>query len=246
MRRAAEKELRLKVAAYASKAWTRALGMIGVALLAVLAGCASVPPPIVPEDPAPIERLAQSESPLDRPYRVVFRWSFQEPGARMNGQGVARIEPPFRARLDLFASNGERIATAALLDDELRIPPGMDGIPLPPVAMLWGALGVFRPGPGLYGVTASRSGSDRAELRYLAREGGDLRVRIRGGRMESMERILADGGRQELRLTLSSGAERFPSDALFRDLVAVRELRITMESVEAVESYPLDVWDPRG
>jgi hypothetical protein len=223
------------------------MALVTMALVsAALSGCASRAAPVRPaEDPAPIVRGVESEIPLDRPYRIVFRWSFQEPGARMSGQGVARVEPPFRARLDLFASNGERVATAALLDHELRIPSGMDGVPLPPPAMLWGALGIFRPGPGLFGLTAERTSADRAELRYRVGDGGDLRFRLRGNRVEFIERNTPDGGREELRLTLSAGAERFPSDALFRDLRAVRELRITLETVEAVESYPLDVWDPR-
>jgi hypothetical protein len=221
--------------------------LLAASWLAVLGltGCATAAAPLPPEDPAPIQRMAESGTALDRPYRIVFRWSYQEAGTRVAGQGVARIEPPFKARLDLFASNGERLAAAALMDDELRLAPGLDGITLPPVPMLWGALGVFRPGPGLYGVTATRSANDRAELRYLVREGGELRVRVRDGRMEFMERITASGARQELRLTLSAGGERFPSDAIYRDLSAVQELRITMETVEAVEAYPLNVWDPR-
>jgi hypothetical protein len=194
-------------------------------------------------DAGAVEREAQQASALDRPYRLVFAWEFQEPGVRVRGQGVARVEPPFRARLDLFAANGERLGAAALVGDELRVPPGM-AVVVPPSPMLWGALGVFRPGPGLYGAEAQRPAQDRSSLRYRSAEGGVLQVDLHARRIERMERRLDSGVSEDLRVRFGPGDERFPRDATYRDLAAVRELRLTVESVEPVESFPPHIWTP--
>lgn len=217
-----------------------------LALLALAGGCASAPPPAAaPVDAGAVQREAEAASRLDRPYRLVFRWEVQEPGMRVQGRGVARVEPPYRARLDLFNANGDRLAAAALVDDRLDVPPGMQ-VTVPPAPMLWGALGVFRPGPGLYAASATRPETGRSTLRYLSTEGGELNVSLSGGRIERMERSTDEGIREELRVRFGEAGERFPRESTYRDLAAVRELRITMESVEHVESYPPEVWTPGG
>jgi hypothetical protein len=219
------------------------------ALLLVLAGgagCASAPPPAAPPvDPGAVQEEATSASALDHPYRIVFQWELTEPGVRLRGQGVARVEPPYRARLDLFSAGGDRLAAAALVGDELRVPAGMV-VEVPPAPMLWGALGVFRPGPGVYGASATRPSAGRSTLRYLSSEGGELQVSFRDRRIELMERIPDQGGREELRVRFGGADERFPRDAVYRNHGAVRELRITMESVEHVETFPSETWNPGG
>lgn len=217
-----------------------------LALLAVAAGCASAPASApAPVDAGAVQREAEAASRLDRPYRLVFRWEVQEPGMRVQGRGVARVEPPYRARLDLFNANGDRLAAATLMDDRLEVPPGM-AVTVPPAPMLWGALGVFRPGPDVYAASATRPGTGRSTLRYLSTEGGELNVSLIGGRIERMERTTEQGVREELRVRFGDADERFPRESIYRDLAAVRELRITMESVEHVESYPPEVWIPGG
>ncbi len=221
----------------------RALSGFGAGVI-LLAGCASAPPPPPPVvDAGAVEREAQAASTLDRPYRLVFDWEFQEPGVRVRGRGVARVEPPFRARLDLFASNGERIGAAALVDDDLRVPQGM-AVVIPPSPMLWGALGVFRPGRGLYGPEAQRPAQDRSSIRYRSADGGTLQLSMQARRIERIERRLEDRVSEELRVRFGPGDERFPRDATYRDLGAVRELRITFASVEPVESHPPHIWTP--
>ena len=39
---------------------------------------------------------------------------------------------------------------------------------------------------------------------------------------------------------------RYPEGATYRNLGAFRELKLTRESVETVESYPPDIWFPIG
>jgi hypothetical protein len=78
----------------------RGVPVLSLVALALYAGCAGVSrPPGVPIPPSEGARLlprwsrARSEWPAE--YR--FDWSFEEQGARMNGRGVARAEPPTTA-----------------------------------------------------------------------------------------------------------------------------------------------------
>jgi hypothetical protein len=230
-----------------SRRFPRTPGFLLPLLLLLAAGCASAPPPAgAPAvDADAVQRDAEQRSLLDYPYRLVFEWEFQEPGVRVRGRGVARVEPPYRARLDLFGPNGDRIAAASLVNDRLEVPVGL-ATAIPPAPMLWGALGIFRPGPGLYGASATRSASGHSELRFRVDEGGELRVALSGGRIDRIDRTRESGAREELRVRFGASDERFPRESIYRDVGAVRELRITMESVEQVESYPPDVWNPGG
>jgi len=216
-----------------------------VAAFGVTSACASSEPveDARPMDAGQLAQNAQRASALDVPYRLVFAWSLNEPGMRLQGQGVARVEPPYRARLDLFARNGERITSAALVDGDLRVPEGMPGF-LPQSTFFWGSLGVFRPhrSMGLAGGSWRRDGL--AELRYLPTESSELLVRLAGSRVQEMVRRSNGRAVEELRLDMVDG-ERFPREATYRDLSQTRELRLTLESVEHVESYPSDTWTPR-
>lgn len=224
----------------ASRVWP-----LHAAAMLVLAGCATAEPvaeEVRPIDAGQLAASAERASALDAPYRVVFTWSLNEPGMRLQGQGVARVEPPYRARLDLFNGNGERITAAALVDGDVRIPADLPSI-LPESTLMWATLGVFRParGMGLAGGSWQEDGA--AELRYLPDGGSELLVRLESSRIRDIE--VRSGGRavEDLRLTLGNG-ERFPRQATYRDLRNTRELRMTLESVEHVESYPTHIWDP--
>ncbi|TVP53724.1 MAG: hypothetical protein EA351_14650 [Gemmatimonadales bacterium] len=210
---------------------------------ALLSACASAPaeeaPPV---DAGQLGQQAEQASVLDGSYRLVFQWTLNEPGVRISGRGVARVEGPYRARLDLFTSNGERIAAAALVGDDLRIPAGMPNI-IPMSSMLWASLGVFRPGPGMAPAGATLDGPERSQIRYRVAGGGELRADLLRRKLEHMEMRGADGVRQEVRLSLPAG-ERFPREAVYRHHGDVRELRMTLEQVEHVETYPSDVWNP--
>ena len=222
-----------------------AVGRACIGLFAGLAAasCASSPPPAAqpPLDAGQLAGAAAASSSLDAPYRLVFEWTLNEPGTRLRGRGVARVEPPYRARLDLFLANGERVAAAAIVDDDYRV--AADGrAELPPAAMLWGTLGVFRPGS----LSALRGGrwesSGLAELRYQNVAGGELVYRLAGNRIERMEVLRGERASEEVRLIRVDG-ERFPREATYRHLDEVRELRIQLETVEHVETYPSDIWD---
>jgi hypothetical protein len=221
----------------------RCLSVPFLIVLLGFAGCASTPPQAEqpPLDAGQLASSASASSALDVPYRIVFDWSLNEPGTRLRGRGVARVEPPYRARLDLFLSNGERVAAASVVGDDYRV--AADGrTELPPPALLWGSLGVFRPGDlsQLRGGRWTSSGA--AELRYQHLGGGELLYRLQGSAIDQMEVLRSGRTSEDLRL-VRVGGERFPREATYRDLEEVRELRIILESVEHVETYPSDIWN---
>ena len=222
--------------------WLARVGRIGVVLL--VSGCASAPPQPTtpPPDANQIALAATRVSELDAPYRLFFEWSVVEPGTRLNGRGVARIEPPYLARLDLFTSNGERIAAAALDGGTLRVAQDIQ-TEMPPPALFWGTLGVFRPGFGVGLTGGSRFPNGDVELRYQGADGTELLYRLRSNRIERIDVRRGGRAREEVALARADG-ERFPRRATYRHLDEVRELSITLETVEHAESYPTDIWDP--
>jgi hypothetical protein len=218
--------------------------LAGLAAAFLLLGCGAreAATPIAPADARDEAREVAEVSALDGAYTLFFDWSASEPGLRVRGQGVARVEPPFRARLDLFTSRGERIAVAALVEDDLRVPAGTPDI-LPPGALLWGALGVFRPGSEAGLDTGARRGNEATELRYRLPGDEELLYLIRDFRVHGMEVRSRGRTLEELRL-VREGDDRFPREAVYRDLVRVRELRITLERVENASSFSSDIWSP--
>jgi len=220
-------------------------GLLLTLTLLTLGGCAPSGPveEARPLDAGQLAMQAERSSALDSPYRIVFEWSVVEPGMRVQGRGVARVEPPYRARLDLFSRGGERITAAALVDGELRIPEGLPEL-LPQPTMFWGSLGVFRPdrGMGLAGGRWQRDGL--AELRYRPGADSELLVLLNRNRVQEMVRRSNGRALEDLRLEMVEG-ERFPRQATYRDHVRTRELRMRLETVEHVESYPSDIWEPR-
>ena len=210
-----------------------------------LASCASPPLPVVIAPPIDGEQVAlrlEASSRLKEPARILFSWSISERDARFSGRGVARIEPPFKARLDLFFGNGETIARAALVNDDLRLPPGTPAGIIPPAELLWGALGIFRPGPGTSLVGTDDLGDGRVRLRYSRPDGLEVRYTVRRNRVELVERLRQ--GQPVEQVAVEGGtANPYPSQATYRNLPAFRELKLSRDSVESVEAYPPDLWE---
>ena len=221
--------------------------LLVAAACAVLGACAPPPPAVVA--PAPdAEQLAltlEDRTALTGPIRVVFAWQLNEAGVRVSGTGVARIEPPYKARLDLFMGNGETLARAALVDGDLRLPPGTPEGLLPPADLMWGVLGVFRPRLGIELLGAERMEGGALRLRYRYPDSDELHYNVMDGEVRSLE--LLDGGDVVQRVDLrGEGGASVPQEATYRNLAAFRELKLTRERVERVEAYPPDIWDPTG
>ena len=163
---------------------------------------------------------------------------------------MARVEPPYRARLDLFLDNGESAAVAALVGDRLRIPGDVSPALVPPPALLWAAFGVFRPGDEAE-FASGRVEEGRLEVEYALPAGDRLRFRLRNGVVRDAARL--EGGAVVERIAVSGersapGLEggSYPSDATYRNLPDFRELKLELESVEDVDPFPPDIWDPAG
>jgi hypothetical protein len=207
-------------------------------LAALAAACATHAPPTT-VDPA-TEAAAREGTAPDRPLRVVFGWRALEGEARFSGEGVARIEPPFNARLDLFGPRGDTYLSAALVGTDLRLPPGVEAGPLPPPALMWAVLGVVAP-PRDAVLVGTRETGGRAELYY---DVGDSRLvytlddgRLRSARWDGQGRRMT----VELRGQVGPG---LPAQATYRDLATVTELILNVESVDETEPYPPDIWWP--
>lgn len=219
--------------------------VVGAALCGaiLLSSCARTGIRGTPVEPTGVIRMAEAENSLENPVHIVFGWSLTEPGMRVQGRGVARLEPPDRARLDLFTASGETVAAAAMVGSEMRLPPGTPDL-IPPSALLWAVLGIFHPGEAatLLGGEEERDGQIH-HLRYELPENVELRYVLREGVVGGAE--LLRGGRTIESVALAGqGGDEFPREATYRNVEAFRELKVTLESVENVEGFPSETWRP--
>ncbi|MDH5759935.1 MAG: hypothetical protein OEZ65_10125 [Gemmatimonadota bacterium] len=226
-----------------------ALRSLGVTVLAAAAisGCLHRGPKVL----GPVmdaERVAEALADGTRlrdPVRIDFEWRLTEEGVRISGRGVARLEPPYRARLDLFSGDGETLVRAALVGRDLRLPPGAPEDLLPPPDLLWGVLGVFLPE-----ASGTLLGGDHLEggdlrLRYADSDREELQFRARDARVVELRRLR--GGRLAEDVVLTSDPESpFPAEATYRNLSEFRELRLIRTSVEASGGFPPEIWNPTG
>jgi len=215
-------------------------------LLLVLGACRSASP-----DGPPLPRLqavSSAEEALEatrprNPTRILFDFHVRESDLRFNGRGLARVEPPYRVRLDLFSTGGENIFQAALVEGNLRIPPWAPRELAPPPALLWAALGTFRPDPDLELLQATGREGNGVILRYGGNGDLELRFRIRDGHLTRAE-LFRDGHLMEevdLSLDETTGAV---VETVYRNRALFLELTFSLESSENVASFPAEIWYP--
>lgn len=114
-------------------------GAIGITLLNA---CASSLPPLQGVAPANATLPPFALPPMYR--QVVFTWEFEQNSIVARGNGVARLAPPDSVRVDIFLAGGFGGASAILIGDSLRLPPGgaaMAGGLIPPTPLIWAVFG---------------------------------------------------------------------------------------------------------
>ncbi len=204
-------------------------------------GSLGSPVPILDTDQAVLR--ASRDNPFPNTSQVIFQWSVREPDLRIEGRGVARLQHPDRARLDLFMENGESVLAASLVEDQLRAREGTRLQVVPSPALLWASLGVFRPGEGVTLLGAEAFDDDAFRLRYRLADGDELRYELRSGRLTRVE--LRHEGNATHRVDLKrEGGGELPKEATYRNLASFSELKVTVETVERVDSHPSDIWYP--
>jgi hypothetical protein len=200
-------------------------------------------PSQIPPNPQLAQTLIDSTA-LRRPLHIVFAWNFTEENARFSGQGSTRVQPPYHARLDLFGPRGETYLAAAAVGDSLRLPPnlpeGMRSV-VPPVALLWSALGVLRAPEGAQLDLTYQSG-DTTVIGY-ARGSDRWRFRSVRGRLQYAEWNGPNAGRRTVELR-GSAAHNLPAVAVYRDWAAFRELTLTLERANEAAAFPPETWQP--
>jgi hypothetical protein len=218
---------------------TGALVALGApALAASCAARAGGGTPLGPAVPA-YEADAVARTAPKRSLHILFSWSLQESEARFSGRGATRLDAPTRARLDLFGPRGEAYLRAALVDMDLRLPQGAADAPLPPPELLWAVLGVFRPPVGAQLVGSARDGTT-TRLEYQ-RDKQRWSFHLEDGVLRSAE--WTGGGQGRRTIEIKGYADLgLPREAVYRDWLAFRELRLTLDEANETEGFPADIF----
>jgi hypothetical protein len=207
------------------------------AFVLAAAGCAAGTGAPSPPDPEAEQRLEAATAPAHRA-QVMFEWNMTDRDARFSGRGVLRVDTGYRARVDLFGPRGETLAAAIIENGSMRFAPQSAAALLPPPAMLWASLGVFRR-PVDAPLTGTRVDDDGVLLEYT-RDRTQWRFRFEDGRLRTAE--WTDGsGRRTVELT--SGADAgLPAQAMFRDWTEFRQLTLRVTEVQERAAFEPDVW----
>lgn len=209
------------------------------AVLLTMAACASTGG-FATGAPAPLIAQQQVDATApSQPLHVMFAWTLRERDARFSGDGVARVQPAYRGRLDLFGPRGETYLEAAINGAELRLPAGAPSDALPPAALLWAALGVLYPPDG---ATLVATSTDAGETRLEYARGDERwRFRLQDDMLRYAEWQDGASGRRTVEVEAGQGTG-FPARTLYRDWLAFRELELTLETIEHVDAFPDDIF----
>ncbi|MGM0669639.1 MAG: hypothetical protein ACQET1_07960 [Gemmatimonadota bacterium] len=214
--------------------------------VSLLLGCGSRAIQGTPMPSGAAAAVAQEALAVTRPSgpsRILFDFHVREADLRFNGRGLARMEPPYRVRLDLFGHRGETLFQAALVEGVLRIPEWAPRELAPPPSLLWAALGIFRPDPGAELLGGERLPEGAVVLRYEGRDGMELRFRFSDGRLRRAE-LLRDGHLdEEVDLSLDDSSGRV-LETVYRNQSLFLEMLFSLDTVEDVESFAPDIWYP--
>jgi hypothetical protein len=211
--------------------------LTALALVLSVVGCGATAGRAGAPDPQVEVRLEAATASVQRAH-VVFEWNMTDRDARFSGRGVLRLDSSQRARVDLFGPRGETLAAAVVENDGMRVVPQAAEALLPPPAMLWASLGVFRR-PTDAPLTGTGVDNGAVTLEYT-RDRTQWRFRFEEDRLRNVE--WTDGsGRRSVELTGTADLG-YPGQAVFRDWTEFRELTLRVTEVEESAAFEPDVW----
>lgn len=163
--------------------------------------------------------------------RVVFRWEYVDQSIAAKGEGVARVAAPDSVRLDFFLDGGVGGGYAIVIGDSVWSPGG-DQVRryLPPVALLWAALGRLAV-PAASDTVAKVDGD---ALRADIGRNPTWRVTFTADRLSRLERIV-DNRRLEW-------VSRNGTDIRYQNERASRSLTLKINSSDEAPPFDQDIW----
>jgi hypothetical protein len=179
--------------------------------------------------PTPV-RFPTTELPRGH-QRVVFRWEYVDQALAAKGEGVARISAPDSVRLDFFLDGGLGNGFAIVIGDSVSTPGGDDVRRyLPPVSLLWAALGRLAV-PALPDTVAKVDGD---ALRADIGRNPSWRVTFVADRLTRLDRIV-DGRRLEW-VTRNGAEVRYQNER------SSRSLTLRISSTDEVPPFDPATW----
>lgn len=203
-----------------------------VRLLLVACGTLACARPLPPlrGTPTPDRSLPSLGLPVGH-RQVTFKWEYEEGDIAARGDGAVRTAYPDSARLDFFLGGGLGGGTAILIGDTLTAP-NQDLVRkyLPPVPLLWAALGRLAI-PALRDTVLTIEGN---LLRADVGRPPEWRVTARGDTLVSLDHV-SKGNITETLSRTGGGVVTYEAPA------ARRRLRLTILR-NAIGSFDASIW----
>lgn len=163
--------------------------------------------------------------------RIVFRWDYVDQALAAKGEGVARIASPDSVRLDFFLDGGLGGGYAIVIADSVSTPGGDDVRRyLPPVPLLWAALGRL----AVPSATDTVAKVDGGTLRADIGRNPTWRVVFVGDTLMRLERIV-DGRRVEW-------VGRNGSEVRYQNERSSRSLTLRISSTDDGSPFDPAIW----
>jgi hypothetical protein len=200
-----------------------------VLLACAALACAPALPPLAGV-PAPERTLPSLTLPQGH-RRVVFKWEYEEADISARGDGAVRTAFPDTARLDFFLGGGLGAGSAVLIGDSLRAH-RRDLVEkyLPPIPMLWAALGRLAI-PALSDTVVRLDGE---VLRADVGRPVEWRAAVRGDTLVELTHV----SRGKITESLSRGGNKVIT---YEAPAARRRLRLTILRDE-IGSFDASIW----
>lgn len=232
---------------HAAQLPSRVIRHFAYAVLPLLAACAagggagpgSVGPAL---DAQAVAAAASVANRIPETAQLNFEWSLREPNLNVHGEGVVRVQPPARARVDLFLGEGTSVLAVALVGDDLRVPRGAPRGVIPSAPLLWATFGIFRPGDASVILGAEQVG-ERVRLRYRLPDSNEIHYYLVEHRVVRVEMYVDDELVHEVDLDVPDPTQ-LATESIYRNNPSFRELKVSVSTVEKMNGFPERIWSP--